>query len=214
LKQKSKEKDRLKMASNVDLDKVNDTLYQSIISRQLAMKEMMQCMTSFVCTSCPFVKISKYSSEYLIAVDRMKEKLFNLVWIIRDLYSDWPIECACLVKLEDPIYNTFKMTRYLFQFSVSAYKVNVNDEKEAIDLYEAIYKDAYKFHKMFINILPECHKHHPFLEEYCNWLNKCHLCWSIQVPFSSALDTDSSSDDDKKHEIEDKLQDIDVNNSV
>lgn len=199
------------MATNVDLDKVNDTLYQSIISKQIAMKEMMQCMSSFVCTSCPFVKISKYSSEYLIAVDKMTEKLFNLIWIIRDLCADWPIECACLVKFEDPIYNTFQMTKYLFQFSVSAYKVDVKDEKEAINLYEAIYKDAYKFHKMFITILPKCNKDHPFLEDYCNWLNKCHLCKSIQVPSISALDTDS---DDEEHENQDKVRDFDINNSV
>lgn len=182
------------MATNVN----NDLDHQDIISldvmdKQIKMNDLFQCFTAFLCTSCSRVDMSKRSAEYLIMLDKMTYQLYNLIWIMRDFFADWPLHCDCMVKLHEAIDNIFIMTQCLFQFSANAYIIDDKVEEEAIKLYEAIHKDSYKYHKMFTKIMSECTQCHPFLEHYYYQLKNCVLCRYIQNTADSA--SDSSSND-------------------
>jgi len=145
---------------------VEESLRQDIVARQLRVHERFNSLTTFMCKSCWQAKLSDCSADYLLMLDKMKHQLFNVMGIMRDFFADWPIQCACMVKLENAIYTTFEMTRYLCTNYDNAYSIGMEAEEETMKLYDAIYKDAYKFHLLFIHVLTHCLQGHTFLHSY------------------------------------------------
>lgn len=169
-----------------------ESLKQDVVARQERVHALMSGLTSFMCTSCWQVNLSNCSAEYLMMLDKMKRALYNVLGIMRDLFANMPIQCACMIKLEDAIHTTFEMTRYLCSSYDNAYSINREDEGEAIKLYEAIYKDAYKFHVQFVHVLTHCLQSHTFLQAYHYPAPKCVGC-RYRDDFSSEGDYSSSS---------------------
>jgi len=181
---------------------VEESLRQDIVARQLLVHERFSSLTTLMCTSCGQAKISDCSAEYLLALDKMKCQLFNVMGIMRDFFADWPIQCACMVKLENAIYTTFEMTRYLCCNYDNAYSIANEDEEETIKLYNAIYKDAYKFHSLFIHVLTNCLQSHTFLHSYSYPIaQKCVGC-RYRDDFTSDGDynTADTADEEKNEE--------------
>jgi len=183
------------MASN----RVDDnSVKQDIIEKQVTISELMHYMTAFDCAYCVPYKVQERSPEYLIALGQMKCHLYNLMGIMRDLFADWPIQCDCMIQLQMPIAETFRMVEYLFEWYPNAYNVNAREEADMIRLFDAIYKDAYKFHTLFIHVLAGCLESHTFLETY-NYSNitKCIVCrYKERGPTCDSSSSEWSRDDD------------------
>ena len=156
------------MANNIQ-EETQNTLKQDVIEKQVTISELLHYMTAFSCTTCAWSKLPERSPEYLIMLDRMKRQLYNLMGIMRDFFADWPIQCDCMIQLQLPISETFRMAEYLFDWYPNAYDIDIREEGDIIKLYEAVYKDAYKFHVLFCHVLKEC------LQSHCPQ-QKCGIC--------------------------------------
>ena len=163
------------MANNTEKDNHN-FVKQEIIEKQVTISELLRYMTAFSCTTCAWSKLPERSPEYLIMLDRMKHQLYNIIGVMRDFFADWPIQCDCMIQLQFPLSETFRMVEYLFDWYPNAYNIDSQEEGDAIKLYEAIYKDAYKFHVLFNHVLNECLQSHTFLKEYNYSQEKCVTC--------------------------------------
>jgi len=179
------------MASIYEEVNHEDSLKQDIVARQLRVHDLFHDLNSFSCTSCWQANIPELSPEYLLMLDTMKRQLYHLMGIMRDFFADWPIQCVCMVKLENPIYTTFEMTRYLCAAYENAYGIDREEEEEAMKLYQAIYRDAYKFHAQFVDVLTKCAQSHTFLHSYYYPVPRCVSC--------RYREDYSSSDDQGQH---------------
>lgn len=182
------------MATNIvnSRDDDENTLKQDIIEKQVTLSELLHYMTTFSCVTCAWEKVPERSPEYLITMNKMKRQFLNLMGLMRDFYADWPIQCDCMIQLHFPLNETFRMAEYLFHWYPNAYNIDIAEEAEAIKLYDAIFKDAYKFHALCCSVLKECLQSHTFLEEYPFSQHKCTTC-RFKGP-ENFLDSDSSND--------------------
>lgn len=162
------------MATNYNEEE--EILKENIVTMQHHVYDLFGSLTSFACTSCPRANISKRSPEYLITLDNMKCHLYNLMGLLRDFYADWPMQCDCMMKLEQTIDRTYTMAKYLFLSYDNAYTIEDKEEGAAIKLYDEIYKDAYKFRIEVIHVLTECLESHAFLQSYSYQPRKCVGC--------------------------------------
>lgn len=154
----------------------DSTLKQEIIEHQVIISELLHYMTAFNCTTCVGAKLPERSSEYLIMLNQMTSQLYNVMGVMRDFFADWPIQCDCMDQLQSPIHETFKMAEYLFDWYPNAFNMEPTEEEGAIPLYQAIYKDAYKYHAIFIDVLNNCLQSHTFLHQYHYPQKKCISC--------------------------------------
>jgi hypothetical protein len=163
----------------------------NIVAHQILVHELMTDLTSFFCPICPQVNLYECSPDYLIKLDHMKQALYNVMGMIRDLLADWPMQCECMVKLQHALDTTFEMARYLCFNYDNAYSIGKEDEAEAIELYEAIYQDAYKFHTLLVHVLSKCLQSHTFLRWYPYPANQacvaCRYCSSSSRDHSLLL---------------------------
>lgn len=139
---------------------------EDIVAYQILVHELMTDLTSFFCPTCWQVNLYECSPEYLIKLDHMKQALYNVMGMVRELLANWPMHCECMVKLQHALDTTFEMARYLCFNYDHAYSIGKENEAEAIELYEAIYQDAYKFHTLFVHVLSQCLESHTFLRWY------------------------------------------------
>lgn len=151
-------------------------LRDDIIDKQVTTSKMLHFMTRFCCTTCAPSKLEERSPEYLIILDQMTCQLYHLLGVMRDFLAEWPIECDCMVQLHSIFTDTFQMAEYLFDWYPNAYNIDTKDEGDLINLYDAIYKDGYKFHSVCIKVLRECAECHTFMEKYSYPRIKCIVC--------------------------------------
>lgn len=158
-------------------DEGAESLRQHIVAQQLRVHETFGGLTSFLCTSCRQANIKECSANYLLMLDMMKQQLYNVMGIMRDLFADWPMQCDCMLKLDTAITTTFEMTKYLCSSYDNAYSIDKDNEEETRKLYDAIYKDAYRFHSLFVHVMTNCVESHTFMHSYHYPIaQKCVVC--------------------------------------
>jgi hypothetical protein len=183
-----------------DLDR-QDFLH-TILDSLLKMVTLRQNLTNFTCTSCSQCHLTAQSPEYLIMVAQIKSELEDLLGVARDFLADCPLFCDCLLKLAAPMTDVIQLMECLFDTYPYAYNVGVSDEKDAIEFFDAVYKDAYKLNMVFIHILRECQQGHYLFPHYHYGPKKCHSCLrqqQQQQSLGSENNTSSNSSSSLDH---------------